>query len=158
MVEKTNLHKNNFDGILDVTIAFEKPYDVKLCKSAIPGLIQIFGNHKPLNIHIHLKKYNINDVIEPKQFIHNVWKEKEGLLDKFENQQYFNGNQISEYLEYKQYMILTYGTILYACIWCYITLYYKYITIIYGSISGLITVIMILFELYQNSARKVKID
>jgi 1-acyl-sn-glycerol-3-phosphate acyltransferase len=144
------LSRGGFDGVIDVTMAFEKPYQVKLCKTAIPGLIKIFGNYEPLNIHLHLKKYDIKNINDANKFINKVWQEKDRLLEDFQHKQYFDGNHIYEYIQPRQYKLLIYGTTSLLYIWFYITKYYKYITFIYSSITAVIVLIMMLFELYQN--------
>ena len=84
-----------FDYIIDVTIAFEKPFCGNLGEFDPPLLEQFFyprstdeKEDNGVKIHIHYKKYEINEI--PKdtdRWLIKLFEEKDKLL------QYFNENQ-----------------------------------------------------------------
>jgi hypothetical protein len=89
-----------FDYVTDITIAFEKPYGVKLGKEQPPTMFDFLKENlkKPLNIHVHVKKYKIDEI--PKEskeielFLNELFKKKEELLNYFELNNKFPGGML----------------------------------------------------------------
>jgi len=86
-----------FDSIIDMTVAFEKPYLVNLGVTNPPTMIDFFkyNDENPVKIHIHYKKYLIKDIPKEneklKEWVLNVFTEKEELLNKFNENNCFPG-------------------------------------------------------------------
>lgn len=86
--------KEAFDYVVDVTVAFENPYSVKLAKHS-PPTIPDFWRHneeEPVKIHMHYKRYKVSEIKEaPALFVHRLFEEKEDLLEHFDKHQSFPG-------------------------------------------------------------------
>jgi 1-acyl-sn-glycerol-3-phosphate acyltransferase len=141
--------KSNFDGILDFTIAFEKPYSTILCKKFIPGLFDIFNSNKPINIHIKVRTYNITN--NPKKFLYNLWQKKEYDLSKFEINQCFKNsslikNNFNIYFYIKFYLFIL--------IWIFLYFYFNNLFYIFLILSLFIMILLISFEKYQSFRQK----
>jgi len=83
-----------FDYVVDCTIAFESPYDVNLGKHKLPVVMDFFryNEEEPVNIHIHFRKYAMNEVSKDSaKWLLDRWEEKEDLLDYFKKNQKFPG-------------------------------------------------------------------
>eukprot|EP01080_Neovahlkampfia_damariscottae_P008968 gene8968-917_t len=88
-----------FDYVVDLTIAFEKPYCGKLAEFDPPTLKEFFyplskGEEQPVRIHTYYKKYKISDI--PKdtdKWLVKLFEEKDELLEYFDEHQRFPGKR-----------------------------------------------------------------
>jgi 1-acyl-sn-glycerol-3-phosphate acyltransferase len=145
--------KNNFNSVVDITLAFEKPYTVKLCEQFVPTTVQLFGAYEPLNVHVHIRKYDIEDIKSPKKFLNKIWEEKEDLLEQFEENQKFPGEKLNYTYNWKHYIIFTLGVLVHSLLWYCV--YYISSTLFLKCISFVLFVVIIMMS-YEQHQLKVK--
>lgn len=88
-------NRNAFDYVVDVTIAFEKPYLVGVTKSQPPLMIDFVKHNEeaPVKIHMYYKRYAMSEI--PKDttnWLYDRFEEKEELLEHFKEHQRFPGH------------------------------------------------------------------
>jgi len=91
-----------FDNLINLTVAFEKPYRCRLGEYQPPTMFDFFRENplSPLNIHIHVKKYKIGDVPNEsskiQEYLFDLFEDKENLLEYFEMNNKFPGDQFKQ--------------------------------------------------------------
>jgi len=87
-----------FDYVTDVTIAYSKPYQVKVGAYQPPNMLQMFipNDNEPVTVHLHYRTYKMSDLptekAELSKWLINLYKEKEQLLEQFEKVGSFPNN------------------------------------------------------------------
>jgi hypothetical protein len=131
-----------FDYIVDVTIAFEKPYSGRLCEFDPPTIAEFFyprsgQETENVKIHTYYKKYKMSEIPEDTdRWLTTVFEEKDELLKYFDKHQRFPGKG---YLQKDSFWDLFMNFLFGWCVYGFIGYFVmKYVPWVFYGLIGLV--------------------
>jgi lysocardiolipin and lysophospholipid acyltransferase len=89
-------NRKNFKRVIDLTMAFDGPYNPKLCDSPLPTLLNMFRyptRDNQFDMHVYVQEFDIDEIGDDTVgWLQNRFAEKNNLLRYFDEYRRFHGD------------------------------------------------------------------